>query len=334
MTHEVRDKRTAPWFWIHNQIIDAYLPRIHMDGYVVYSMLARHANQQGESFPSLSRLSKTLGISRNTVIKAIEALIREGLIEKHTREDTKKGHLSNLYVLKNLPPTPSAPDELAPSSLDEQGYANETFTETKDLPHPSAPDELALVQNMNYPSAPDELALVHQMNPNNTKINKTKNKKEYIVEIDEKNTISTPPREKRLTKAQQDGLEVLAYLNKQSEKRLTKLGLIPARLNDGATVDDCKRVIDWLLEHRNDEWKRQYLNHTNPFRPGNFDKYLDCARASPSGIYKIPQGFSYMSQDEQRRHYVLHVLSKEGIMHPSEEMFQQRWDMAITKGEM
>jgi len=99
----------------------------------------------------------------------------------------------------------------------------------------------------------------------------------------------TPPDKKaagdRIT--EQAG-EVLDYLNAKTGKRFKALGLIPARLRDGRTVEECKRVIDIKVADR--KFDRKYLDHTTPFRPDNFDKYLNqgghCAPVDGGMIYE------------------------------------------------
>jgi len=78
--------------------------------------------------------------------------------------------------------------------------------------------------------------------------------------------------------------EVLEYLNQKTGKKFQKLGLIEARLNDGATVEQCKAVIDHKA--RDPGFKKKYLDHTTPFRPGNFDRYLNDAMAVESKTNK------------------------------------------------
>lgn len=49
----------------------------------------------------------------------------------------------------------------------------------------------------------------------------------------------------------------------------------------GATVDDCRRVIDYLWAKWGDDQKmRGFVDKTTPFRKANFDRYLDEALAS------------------------------------------------------
>ena len=72
--------------------------------------------------------------------------------------------------------------------------------------------------------------------------------------------------------------EVLAALNTAAARRLQRPGLIPARLREGRSVDECLTVIAWVHQHKDANWQRQYFDHTTPFRPDNFDKYLAAAR--------------------------------------------------------
>lgn len=75
--------------------------------------------------------------------------------------------------------------------------------------------------------------------------------------------------------------EVIRYLNEKAGKRF-KLTLdkskenLVARLNDGYTVDDCKRVIDNKVAQWKDDPKMdKHLNPTTLFRPSHFDNYLN-----------------------------------------------------------
>lgn len=75
--------------------------------------------------------------------------------------------------------------------------------------------------------------------------------------------------------------EVIRYLNEKAGKRFSltlnksKENLV-ARLNDGYTVDDCKRVIDNKVAQWKDDPKMdKHLNPTTLFRPSHFDNYLN-----------------------------------------------------------
>lgn len=68
---------------------------------------------------------------------------------------------------------------------------------------------------------------------------------------------------------------VLSYLNDKTGKKYRNAKHIEARLKAGATVEDCKRVIDTKC---NDPFFIAAPKHLNPetlFRPSNFDRYLN-----------------------------------------------------------
>ena len=72
--------------------------------------------------------------------------------------------------------------------------------------------------------------------------------------------------------------DMLAYLNQRTHSQYKSYGLIRDRLADGATVWDCKAVIDYLYETWPQELIDNHLNHTTPFKPSYFDRYLAAAR--------------------------------------------------------
>lgn len=73
--------------------------------------------------------------------------------------------------------------------------------------------------------------------------------------------------------------DVISYLNEKTGKKFTTAKCnavhIQARLNDGYTVEDMKKVIDLKTQ----EWKGtqfdQYLRPKTLFRPSNFESYLN-----------------------------------------------------------
>jgi len=68
-------------------------------------------------------------------------------------------------------------------------------------------------------------------------------------------------------------LEILSYLNEKTGRKYKVSKHIEARLKDGATVEDCRRVIDAKIIDPYFIQNQQYLNPVTLFRPGNFDKY-------------------------------------------------------------
>ena len=80
--------------------------------------------------------------------------------------------------------------------------------------------------------------------------------------------------------------KVLEYLNEKhgSKYSLTAESgrkLIRARLNDGYTVTDCKRVIDNKVAEWTDTEFEKFLRPSTLFRPTHFDEYLN-AKVKPN----------------------------------------------------
>lgn len=110
-------------FWMHDAIYDHYAPRIGVYGIAVYGMLCRRANAEKHCWPSLNRMAKDLGISRPTVVSALDTLQKEGLISRRQREEEGKGHISTSYTL--LYPDTLVNDINKPCQYGEQALVNE-----------------------------------------------------------------------------------------------------------------------------------------------------------------------------------------------------------------
>ena len=85
-------------------------------------------------------------------------------------------------------------------------------------------------------------------------------------------TASAPPTEAVV--------QVITHLNAVTGNTYQNTGFITARLNEGRSIDDCLLVINWIHEERRKrepEWVRDYLDPVTPFRPINFDRYLQKA---------------------------------------------------------
>jgi len=86
-------------------------------------------------------------------------------------------------------------------------------------------------------------------------------------------------------------IEILKYFNEKTGKnfRSDPQNFISGRLNDGFTVEDCKRVIDikttqWLHDPENNKW----LRPETLFRPTKFESYLN--EKLPGETLKAPSG--------------------------------------------
>ena len=96
------------------------------------------------------------------------------------------------------------------------------------------------------------------------------------------------PQKAKENKADTDATEVIDYLNAKtgsSYRATTEANIKPirARLNDGFTVEDCKKVIDtksgqWL----NNPDMVRYLRPATLFSPSKFEGYLNECRGKPS----------------------------------------------------
>lgn len=75
----------------------------------------------------------------------------------------------------------------------------------------------------------------------------------------------------------QNSLVVLAYLNERTGKRYRDTTFIEARLKDGGTVDDCRKIIDVKLKDPHFVANPKYLNPQTLFRPSHWDNYLNDA---------------------------------------------------------
>lgn len=62
----------------------------------LYLWLCYHANQSGECFPSIRRLSEETGMKKDSVIKATKILLEKGILKKVTRKKGKE-NLTNVY---------------------------------------------------------------------------------------------------------------------------------------------------------------------------------------------------------------------------------------------
>ncbi len=111
----------------------------------------------------------------------------------------------------------------------------------------------------------------------------------YIVNYDKYQTKSTEddteekPKiipEQRMKRMKRNNIspeaeKVLSYLNEKTGKRYRITKHIEARLNEGRTVEDCRRVIDTKIIDPYFIVNPKYLNPETLFRLSNFDKYLN-----------------------------------------------------------
>lgn len=71
----------------------------------VYIYLKDRSNQSGQCYPSIGTIAKELHLSRRTVERAIDDLIRAGLLVKEQRWRENGGRSSLLFTLTESPNT-------------------------------------------------------------------------------------------------------------------------------------------------------------------------------------------------------------------------------------
>ncbi|GFH94035.1 hypothetical protein IMSAGC003_00565 [Lachnospiraceae bacterium] len=66
----------------------------------VYMYLKDRSNKEGQCYPAISTVAKELQLSRRTVERAIDDLVRAGLVTKEQRWRENGGRSSLLFTLK------------------------------------------------------------------------------------------------------------------------------------------------------------------------------------------------------------------------------------------
>lgn len=67
---------------------------------VVYMYLKDRSNKEGQCYPAIGTIAKELQLSRRTVERAIDDLVRAGLVTKEQRWRENGGRSSLLFTLK------------------------------------------------------------------------------------------------------------------------------------------------------------------------------------------------------------------------------------------
>lgn len=103
MSNEVRDIRDPGWLWADRGIISEDGAELTPYGIAVYVALCAHANERGQSFPSVATLAQEIGCSETKARACLDMLQAMGWIriEPRTREDGSQ--TSNMYYLLPSP---------------------------------------------------------------------------------------------------------------------------------------------------------------------------------------------------------------------------------------
>jgi len=114
----VRDTRLARHFWADNEVVDVYGPQLGAHAFAVYMALCRHAtNGSGEVRVSTRKVGRSIGMSAQGVLNALNHLERLGLVRQFEPGDRVKPAMYKLADVKALLDPAYAQLKLAPHGV-------------------------------------------------------------------------------------------------------------------------------------------------------------------------------------------------------------------------
>ncbi len=97
--NETGIKMDVPYFQIPNAVFDVGMDKHEL---LVYFYLARCGNRGTRAFPSYQTIAKKCGVSRRTVINAVNRLKQKGIIHiQHRYNVDRKQYYSNVYIVEH-----------------------------------------------------------------------------------------------------------------------------------------------------------------------------------------------------------------------------------------
>lgn len=141
---DIPDPAATGWTKIGNDVIGV-IPKIGLATFVVYVVIAKHANAAGVAWPSVRTIARLTGTTICTVRRAIRILQNEGLIRVERRKDAVGRDISSLYTISpgresvtRAPPgyhqsTGEGITRAPRTRLIEQDPVNKTFSLSKTL---------------------------------------------------------------------------------------------------------------------------------------------------------------------------------------------------------
>src|SRR5215213_4426587 len=129
-----RDRRTRHTFWIDDRIIDDFLPVMGRYPFgaatlAVYAVLARRADRDGDSWPSLGLIAEDSGTSTSTVKRALRLLELLELVEIAVcYEQGSQRQTSHVYTLLTPPDPKKWPPANRRTLLVRSGNRSESIT--------------------------------------------------------------------------------------------------------------------------------------------------------------------------------------------------------------
>ena len=96
---KIRDLRNGDWYWIQKTVYKNYASKIGAIGLALYNSYCHYANNNTAiAYPSIKTLTIDLKISRQTIFKYNEILVKHGLVEIKSGGGREK--VNEVYLLK------------------------------------------------------------------------------------------------------------------------------------------------------------------------------------------------------------------------------------------
>ncbi len=159
---------------IDNRIITDFCPQIGIAGLALYAVLSKYAdNVTRQCYPSIRTLSRQLGISQPTVLKAMQLLEVAGLVEVVRARSSRGQRHVNVYTLLPIPygQAASSPTVKDVSHTGEDGKAA-LPSMGNPASHVQQGGKAALAPVQNDVQHPAKPALPELYSINNTQLNK------------------------------------------------------------------------------------------------------------------------------------------------------------------
>ncbi len=136
---------------IDNRIITDFCPQIGIAGLALYAVLSKYAdNVTRQCYPSIRTLSRQLGISQPTVLKAMQLLEVAGLVEVVRARSSRGQRHVNVYTLLPIPYGQAASSPIVNDvSHMQQGGKAALAPVLNAVEHPAKP-ALAELDSINY----------------------------------------------------------------------------------------------------------------------------------------------------------------------------------------
>ena len=289
-------KPTEAFTWIPTKMLAD--TSVSMSAKGVWMALLSYANEEGECYPAIARIAERAGCPVRTVQRSLPLLVKAGWLEVKS----KVGRMPTHYKVMQVPTAKMTTAKLATAKM---AVVPEQSTTDVDEKGSTATAKMALETQ----AVTAKMAVDYRQNGvlsiSNYLDKDLKDKEREKERETPKALFSEPPdsvptpkrRAKTKNTMTEDVAEVLQYLNTTAGTKYRSGGNIAARLAEGYTVADCKKVIDKKV----DEWlatkMEPYLNPVTLFRPSHFDTYLN----QPPPAFHLPRFTEYAEKGRAYR---------------------------------